>query len=144
MKKIEQCNRSRILIVDDEQLILNVFMRIVHHELPTLTLDTAHNGVEALDIFANFHHEMLLLDLHMPVMNGQQAFLKMRDMCRERLWDMPSVAFCTAYNPSKAFRDFAIDNDAHNCLLIKPVSLKQIVSTVREHMTIPSNVPVDR
>ena len=35
--------------------------------------DVAKNGQEALDIFDDEKHELILMDLHMPVMDGYEA-----------------------------------------------------------------------
>ncbi len=137
MKMLEPCTITRMLIVDDEELILKVFTKIIGHELPYLVLDTAKNGAEALDIFGRLHHELLIMDLHMPIMNGQQAFMQMRDLCNARQWGMPSVVFCTAYKPSSSFQDNVINNDGRNCLLKKPVRVKDIVGAVRDRISDP-------
>ena len=70
--------RRRILVVDDnldsaESLAL--LLKIQGHEVRT-----AHDGLSALDVAADFQPEMVLLDIGMPGMNGYEVARLMRQM----------------------------------------------------------------
>ena len=62
--------QTRILIVDDEQIIANVLGRILSEKY---TVSTCYNGIEALKILRNaespFH--IVFLDYLMPELNGK-------------------------------------------------------------------------
>ncbi|MBI5101550.1 MAG: response regulator, partial [Nitrospirae bacterium] len=65
----------KILIVDDEKAIRKVFKMVLAVELPACQVDLAVNGVEAVDAFKKGRHDVLFLDLNMPVKDGYSAFL---------------------------------------------------------------------
>ena len=68
--------KPTILLVDDEDLILELLEAFLQ-ELGFNIL-TARNGREALDRFAETPSDLILLDLNMPVMNGDQFIRELR------------------------------------------------------------------
>ncbi len=72
--------RGRILLVDDEDLIL----QIIGSALQTFGLEvlTARDGLEALERFreAQPRPDLVLMDLTMPRMDGREAFRAMHDL----------------------------------------------------------------
>jgi CheY-like chemotaxis protein len=133
MNAIVPCDRMRTLIVDDEEGVVNVFRMILERSLPELTLDLAYNGLQAVKQFAAMHHSVLVMDLHMPVMDGQRAFMRIKELCKTRKWEMPSFVFCTAYSPHAALMS-DVTSSKDNCLLIKPVASRAIINAVKEHL----------
>src|SRR5690242_6122958 len=62
--------RRRVLIVDDERLILEV---LSEHFRPDFDVETAPNGADALDAVLRHRPDVVLLDINMPRMNGIQV-----------------------------------------------------------------------
>jgi len=60
-----------VLIVDDS--ILNQEITIDFIEDLGFSIDTANNGLEALDAVKNNAYSLILMDIHMPMMNGLDA-----------------------------------------------------------------------
>jgi len=127
---VKHCDKTRMLLVDDEESIRFLFQMILAADLPDLNIDLACNGREALDMFSRGHHAVLLMDLHMPVMDGRSAFEAIRKMCGERRWQMPSVVFCTGFVPPEPVAR-AVEEDASHCLLAKPVSSRRLIEAIR-------------
>jgi len=125
-----RCDKTRMLLVDDEESIRFLFQMILSADLPDLNIDLASNGQEAVDIFSDKHHAVVLMDLHMPVMDGRTAFAAIEEMCRERRWQMPSVIFCTGFAPPEPVAR-AVDEHGPHCLLAKPVSSHNLVEAIR-------------
>jgi len=70
----------RVLIVEDETTHRLLLLRLLRDHCQT---DVAVNGHEALEAFAQAHREaepydLILMDLEMPVMDGQQALKAIR------------------------------------------------------------------
>jgi len=59
--------RRRLLIVDDEPLILEV---LSEHFKPDYDVETALNGADALGAILRARPDVVLLDINMPRMNG--------------------------------------------------------------------------
>ena len=65
------------LVVDDEKVVRDGCRRVLTGKGYEIT--TAENGQEALDILAAQEIDILLLDLKMPVMGGEEVLQKTRD-----------------------------------------------------------------
>jgi CheY-like chemotaxis protein len=67
---------TRVLVVDDEvtlrDLITTVLVDAGH------TAVTASNGAEALEVLARERAEVVLMDIMMPVLDGHEAFKRIR------------------------------------------------------------------
>lgn len=60
--------KKKILIVDDEPMILNAYRD--HLEREGYDVDVAHDGIEGLDKLKQSKPDLVLLDIIMPVMDG--------------------------------------------------------------------------
>lgn len=127
---------SRILVVDDEKFVRDVFRRLISSGLPDCKVDVAVNGAEAVCAFRRIRHSVLVMDLKMPIMDGATAFKEIRKMCEDEGWEMPSVIFCTGHDPSDLARDI-VGNDPTHCLLIKPVRHWQLVEAIQARLPSP-------
>lgn len=126
-------NMGRIMIVDDEKPILKLFQMMIQAALPECEIDTAENGAEAMGLFRDNHHGVVVMDLHMPIMDGQAAFLEVEKVCDEKEWEMPSVIFCTGYAPSELVHD-AVSRNPFHCLLQKPIRGDTLVDAIRKRL----------
>jgi two-component system chemotaxis response regulator CheY len=101
------------LIVDDSRIIRKVARRII--EDLDFEVAEAADGAEALAYCRSLMPDAVLLDWHMPVMDGM-SFL--RQLRLEPLGDQPTVLFCTVENDPERIRD-ALDAGA-NEYIMKP------------------------
>jgi len=62
--------RKRILLVDDEPLIVEV---LSEHFKPSYDIETAANGTDALTAVLRARPDVVLLDINMPRMNGVEV-----------------------------------------------------------------------
>ena len=123
----------RILIVDDEKLIREVFLRVVSSGLPDCRIDVAVNGAEAVESFRTARQSVLVMDVKMPVMDGETAFNEIQKLCESENWEMPSVIFCTGYDLSGVVRDM-VENSAKHCLLMKPIRNWQLIKEIQARL----------
>ncbi len=78
--------KLNILIVDDDPDIRNVLKELLSME-KNLSIDTAENGLDALEKIKNGKYDLVITDIKMPVMDGIE-FLK---ELRKSFSDMPVV-----------------------------------------------------
>ncbi len=74
---METDKKAHILIVDDEEEIRKTLSR--HFEFDGYNVDTAENGIEALDIMSKKRMEVVITDIMMPKMNGIDLLREIRD-----------------------------------------------------------------
>jgi CheY-like chemotaxis protein len=69
LKRVEVGDpKARILAVDDEEVILDSFRKIL--VLDGYNIDTVENGKEALGLIQKHHYDFVFTDLKMPEMDG--------------------------------------------------------------------------
>ncbi len=61
---------NKILVVDDSALMRRVLCDIINSDSRYHVEDTAVNGQEALDLITSKSYDAVILDVHMPKMNG--------------------------------------------------------------------------
>jgi CheY-like chemotaxis protein len=91
-----------VLVVDDEQVVRELAR--VALERQGITVLTAENGQEALEVFSQCADRvsLVLLDLTMPVMGGEEALRRLREIRP----DIP-IVLSSGYSETDALRLFA-------------------------------------
>jgi CheY-like chemotaxis protein len=74
------------------------------------------------------------MDLHMPIMDGEKAFLEIRKYCKEAGIEMPAVVFCTGYAASDVLHKEVAADDRH-CILNKPVRDSVLVDALKQRLS---------
>jgi signal transduction histidine kinase len=116
---------SRILVVDDNADAadaLAFMLRAAGHEV-----NTANDGLEALNISPTFRPDIVLLDLGMPNLNGYATAHRMR----EQPWgqDIMLVALTGWGQPKDRDRTSRAGFNAH---LVKPVGVDELFGTLAQ------------
>jgi CheY-like chemotaxis protein len=116
--------KQSILVVDDEQMALTLVQRILSEA--GYDVVTAQSGFECLDLFRKrpFGFHLVLLDLTMPFMDGEETFQRLREIRA----DVP-VALCTGFVQQERLDRLMSAGLAG--FLRKPVAPDEIVSLVR-------------
>ncbi len=112
-----------VLVVDDEKNVRDLLKEILEEE--DYTVFEADNGKKAVEEVTEKYPDCILLDVRMPVMDGMEAFLKIREIAP----DLP-VIFLTAYGSSdvaiKAMKKGAYD------YLTKPFDIDELKIKVKK------------
>jgi CheY-like chemotaxis protein len=127
-------DERRALVVDDDDALGSFFQLVLTNALPQLAVDRVKSGREAIDVFSRGHHGLLLMDLHMPRMDGRTVFDTVFNICKKNNWEMPSVVFCTGYAPPQVLRRCLADR--RHCLLRKPVAQETLIREVRRRLKV--------
>jgi signal transduction histidine kinase/DNA-binding response OmpR family regulator/HPt (histidine-containing phosphotransfer) domain-containing protein len=116
-----------ILLVED-----NVINQEVVNDLLTLVrarVTVAGDGMRALQLLNNQHFDAVLMDIHMPIMNGFEATAKIRR--DSRFLTLPIIALTAN----------ALEGDRYRCLdagmsdyVPKPVDPMQLFTTLLRHL----------
>lgn len=118
----------RILVAEDSednQFLVTEYLKNQGH-----TLDFANNGVEAFEKFRSSRHDIVLMDLQMPEMDGYQATREIRKWEREQ---------SRAATPIIALSASALDAELQGALdagctayVRKPVRMQTLLDTLRQ------------
>jgi len=114
---------ASVLVVDDNEDLLTTFSQILQRR--GFSVETAENGVAAVDKFRTQHFDVTLMDIVMPEMNGVEAFRRIREMSPGA-----TVILMTAYSEDELI-DMALDEGAHR-VVNKPIRIDQLVEMIKE------------
>lgn len=119
---------GHILLVED-----NNINQLVTGEMLTnlgLTFDIAEDGRQAVQKIENApHYDLILMDVQMPVMDGYEATIKLRE---SGFTQIPIIGLSA--NAMKEDRHNAL-NSGMNDYLTKPIKQKSLVATVSKFLT---------
>lgn len=132
-QKIQQHDRRRrrVLVVDDDSLNRCITAEILSDSDPedgwALDVDTAVDGLEALELLHSQQYDCVVTDIIMPKLDGRGLAHKMR----EEALGVPVVGLtgCAAETDIQA----SLDSGMVACLP-KPVDLHTLIRTVRQAM----------
>ncbi|MBC7803289.1 MAG: response regulator [Candidatus Parcubacteria bacterium] len=111
----------RVLVADDELHMVRVVRLFL--ERAGYTVDVARNGQEALDSIMHTPPDVLLTDINMPHMNGQQLCAQLEKLLPGRTFPI----FVMTSMTERENRDWA-HNLPNSSLLEKPVSMRMLIA----------------
>ena len=118
-----ESNFKKVLIVDDEPDILEIISYNLIKE--GYEIQTAKNGIEALDFSAAFKPDLVILDIMMPRMNGVEVCRILRSKPE---YNDTLIIFLTALNDeSSQIKGLETGADDY---ISKPISPKVLISRV--------------
>jgi len=113
-------NNINILVVDDEKTIVDVIE--VYLKKEGYTVFTTSNGNEALKIFNDKKINLIILDLMLPDISGEDICKKIKNQI-----DIPIIMLTAKVNEDDVLNGFKQGADDY---VIKPFSVKQLIARV--------------
>jgi signal transduction histidine kinase/CheY-like chemotaxis protein len=89
-KKPSELSSVHILLVEDNEMNMKVAKRFL--ERWEYDIDTAENGLEALKKYKTKNYDLILMDLHMPEMDGWEATKAIRKSNKVNSKNVPIIA----------------------------------------------------
>jgi CheY-like chemotaxis protein len=121
----ESMTGKRILVVDDDEGVVAILADMLiadGHEV-----DTASNGLQALNRLERRRYDAIVCDLRMPELDGQGLY---RELERWRPELLRRIVFVTGSAGDPANESFLKETRAP--IIIKPFRMEDIQRTVRE------------
>ena len=117
--------KLKLLIVDDiftNRLLLSEILDELGHDHAE-----AENGKIAIEIIMENDFDLVLMDIEMPVINGIESTIYIKNKLPFPKNKIPVVAL-TAHNPSMFFEDYS--DVGFDQLLTKPYSIDKIMNVI--------------
>jgi DNA-binding response OmpR family regulator len=115
-------NNKRIIIIDDDKDITNLFS--IFLEYNGYIVNAYTNPLEAFYNFRKNSHDLIILDLKMPKMNGMTLYHKMKEID-------DNVIICVTTADINYIEDLRKDIiDIDKIVLYKPVLLKDLKNKI--------------
>ncbi len=114
----------KLLIVDDNP----INQKFLYYSLKKYyEIETVNNGLQAVEILEANNFDVVLMDLSMPVMDGAEATLQIRQSVNELNRDVPIIFVTT--NDYDHERARCLKNGG-NDYLIKPVEIDELLKSI--------------
>ncbi|MDP2284234.1 MAG: response regulator [Pseudohongiella sp.] len=130
---------AKVLLVEDNDLNQEVACELLREA--GLIVDLAGNGQIALDMVRAHHYDIVLMDMQMPVMDGETATRAIRS--DGRFNDLPVVAMTANAMQGDRDRCLASGMNDHVAKPIEPEDLwKALLKWTKPQATVSTNTPV--
>jgi two-component system, cell cycle sensor histidine kinase and response regulator CckA len=116
-------NLATVLLVDDERMVRRSVARLLRQAGFDVT--EAADGHEALDLYGKQPYDLVLLDLDMPGLNGEQTQTRLMTID-------PHVRIIFATGHADPLREASVRSRGALAFLEKPFSLDTLLNLVRE------------
>ncbi|MDD4816748.1 MAG: PAS domain-containing protein [Victivallaceae bacterium] len=123
---------TRLLLVDD--MVMNLKIISVMLKKTGAKIDTAQSGAEALALLRQNQYDMVLTDLWMPEMNGEEFAAEVK---KNPDWRNMPIAAVTADVENK--NNFNLENFA--AVITKPVTMSTLLATIPPPRCRADNAP---
>ncbi len=108
----------KILLVEDHFLNQMATKKLLMNWSPFVTVDIAENGLIGVEKYKSHGYDLILMDLQMPVMNGFDATLRIREKSV-----VPIIALTATASKQEADRCFEIGMNDYVSKPFKPIEL---------------------
>jgi len=131
-KKIDPGPSLKILLADDTAVNLALATKLLKKRGHDIT--AVENGLQAFESFKENSFDVVLMDIHMPVMDGLESTAKIREYesSQPSRPATPIIAM-TANNEQSDHITYL--NSGMNGIITKPMNIKTVVSQIREIIT---------
>ncbi len=121
-------NKLRILLAEDNdvnrKLTINILKHLGHE------VCVAGNGREAVDLFKKNDFDVILMDILMPEMTGEEAAREIRLIEKNTATKIPIIAVTTYSRKESRERYFQAGIDDYLCKPFKPYELSIVLKRV--------------
>ncbi len=129
---------GKVLIVEDNE-VNQILMTEVFNGLD-INFDIANNGLEAIEKFKNSHYDVVLMDINMPKMGGEEAITHIQSYEREKnLKPCPIIALTANVLPDQIIKYKTLGFIDH---LAKPLEISKLEFMLRTLAKPSRNMPV--
>ena len=122
--------RARILIVDDDPLISELVVDML--AMDGYEVDTAPNGLDALDKLQNQRYDLIVTDLHMPKLDGSGFY---RELSQRKVHSLKRIIFLTG--TTGVSEEHRLVQESGVPILLKPFNVVELIELVRRLLSSP-------
>jgi len=117
---------KRVLVVEDHDEFRSIVNDLLKALLPQAQISNAHNGQEGLEMALAERPNLILLDIHMPVMDGYEMALALQEQYGQAL--PPLLAMTNARDGGPTILRM---RSLCKIVLIKPFSLDDLEEALK-------------
>ena len=118
---------TKLLIIDDEAIVLDTYSRIVRNNFEQIEIETASSGIEGLLKLESFRPQIVITDIRMPGMSGLEFIREARKFDQH-----VKILIVSAYEQF----EYAQESFQYNVedYILKPVTKKKLMNVLHKTM----------
>lgn len=127
----------RVLVVDDNKVNRDIMKDYLDDV--NVQYDMVNDGVDCIECLKkvpDWYYDIIFMDIQMPVMDGYEATLKLRDTPRTYLKSVPIIALTANAFIADVKKSLDIGMDGH---LAKPIMLSRLYGIIEKYYKIKTN-----
>lgn len=121
--------KGKVLLAEDNEI--NRMLVVTMLSNWKIEVDIAHNGKEALEMMAAYEYDLILMDVHMPEMDGYSATKEIRASLPEPKNKVPVIAMTASALQGELERCLAAGMDDY---IAKPFEKKILLAKLRHYL----------
>lgn len=122
-----------ILLAEDVKMNMVLARFMIKKMLPQSIILEAEDGKEALEMVQNQHVDLVLMDVHMPEMDGMEATRRIRKLEDPEKRNTPIIALTAGALPTERKKAIAA---GMNGFVTKPIEAEELRSALFQHLGI--------
>ena len=130
----ERFSNTRVLIVEDNSINLKIGSEMLR--LAGVEVDTARNGIEAVEKVQNTTYDAVLIDIQMPLLDGIEASRIIRQQFSSQ--DLPIIAMSAH---AKSIKWKACMAAGINDYILKPFNKKDLLAVLKKQLGYRHGIP---
>ena len=119
----------KILVADDTAVNLALATKLLKRRGHDIT--SVEDGLQAFETFKKASFDVVLMDIHMPVMDGLESTAKIREFEASQPSRPPTPIIAMTANNEKSDHETYLKSGM-NGIITKPMNIKTLVSQIRE------------
>jgi CheY-like chemotaxis protein len=127
---IESLKNKKILLAEDNHFNQIVAIGLIHSIVPGMSIEVANNGQEVISKLHRQHYDVVLMDIHMPELDGYEATDAIRKSIDERVFKTPIIAMTASGTKEEIKRCYSA---GMNNFVLKPFDPAELIYKIAEH-----------
>ncbi len=119
----------KILLADDTAVNLSLATKLLNRRGHDVT--AVEDGLKAFEAFKEGTFDVVLMDIHMPVMDGLESTSKIREFEASDTSRQPTAIIAMTANNEQSDHETYL-NSGMNGIITKPLDIKNVVTQIRE------------
>ena len=120
------CKKINILVVDDEKINIEYVSKLLENNY---NIKVALNGEQALKILGKVKIDLVLLDIHMPIMDGYETIQKIKK--NQTLKDIPIIFLTSNKDDDTLIKVFKLGASDY---ISKPFNKEELKVRIQTHL----------
>jgi len=122
---------KKIILAEDDEINREILVTLLEHT--KLQIDPAVDGAVVIERFTNnpSSYDLILMDIHMPGVDGYEATKRIRAMKLKQAKEIPIIAVTANVFQSDIDRCLACGMNGH---IGKPINIDEVIKVLKDHL----------